>query len=91
MENQNRTFLLSAVMGLGVTAAAAVRKHNEAGSGDARLRSAFAPLTGNNMQYGVSFQNAINMKVEEINNAGGINGQQIKIVSMTIRVTRRKR
>lgn len=41
----------------------------------------FAPLTGNMMQYGVSFQNAINMKVEELNAAGGIDGRQIEIVS----------
>lgn len=41
----------------------------------------FAPLTGNNMQYGVSFQNAISMKVDELNAAGGIGGRQIKIVA----------
>ena len=41
----------------------------------------FAPLTGNSMQYGVSFQNAINMKVSEINKAGGIDGKQIEIVA----------
>lgn len=41
----------------------------------------FAPLTGNSMQYGVSFQNAINMKVSEINKAGGIDGNQIEIVA----------
>lgn len=40
----------------------------------------FAPLTGNMMQYGVSFQNAIDMKVEDINAQGGIDGRKIEIV-----------
>ncbi len=77
-------FLLSAVMGLGVLTGcggSGQESTTEAGSGDTIKIGFFAPLTGNNMQYGVSFQNAINMKVEEINNAGGINGQQIKIVA----------
>ena len=77
-------FLLSAVMGLGVLTGcggSGQESTTEAGSGDTIKIGFFAPLTGNNMQYGVSFQNAINMNVEEINNAGGINGQQIKIVA----------
>ena len=77
-------FLLSAVMGLGVLTGcggSGQESTTEAGSGDTIKIGFFAPLTGNNMQYGVSFQNAINMKVEEINNAGGINGQQIEIVA----------
>lgn len=41
----------------------------------------FGPLTGNMMQYGVSFQNAIGMKVEELNAAGGIDGREIEIIS----------
>lgn len=77
-------FLLSAVMGLGMLTGcggSGQESTAEAGSGDTIKIGFFAPLTGNNMQYGVSFQNAINMKVEEINNAGGINGQQIEIVA----------
>lgn len=38
-----------------------------------------APLTGDNAQYGLAFQTGIQVKINEVNNAGGINGKQ-KIV-----------
>ena len=37
------------------------------------------PLTGNNMQYGVSYRNAITMAVDEFNEAGGVNGQSVTV------------
>lgn len=35
------------------------------------------PLTGNNMQYGIAYQNALNMAVDEFNAAGGLNGTDV--------------
>ncbi|MDO5033367.1 MAG: ABC transporter substrate-binding protein [Eubacteriales bacterium] len=39
-----------------------------------------APLTGSNAEYGIGFQIAGEMAIEEINAAGGINGRPLKIV-----------
>lgn len=38
-----------------------------------------APFTGDDAQYGNYFKNAINMKVDNINENGGINGRMIQI------------
>ncbi len=38
-----------------------------------------APFTGDDAQYGIFFRNALDMKAEEINAAGGINGKKIQI------------
>lgn len=38
-----------------------------------------APFTGDDAQYGNFFKKAIDMKVDEINGAGGINGKMIQI------------
>ena len=39
-----------------------------------------APLTGNYAQYGIAVKEGIELKVEAINNAGGINGKKIELV-----------
>ena len=38
------------------------------------------PLTGDLSQYGVAIKEGIELKVEEINNAGGINGKKIELL-----------
>ncbi len=40
--------------------------------------AASVPLTGNMMQYGTSYKNAIEMAVADFNAAGGLNGQDVK-------------
>lgn len=39
--------------------------------------AASIPLTGNLMQYGISYQNALEMAVEDFNEAGGIGGEDV--------------
>lgn len=41
--------------------------------------AATIPLTGNNMQYGISYKNALTMAVDDFNAAGGLNGQKIEL------------
>ena len=38
-----------------------------------------APFTGDDAQYGIFFRNALDMKADEINSSGGINGKMIQI------------
>lgn len=38
-----------------------------------------APLTGNNAQYGLAYQRAIDLLVEQINKEGGINGGEVVV------------
>ena len=40
-----------------------------------------APLTGNYAQYGVAVKEGVELKVDAINNAGGINGKKIELVT----------
>ncbi len=47
-------------------------------AGDKFMLGGLAPLTGNVSVYGISTNNGIEMAVKEINEAGGINGQQIE-------------
>lgn len=39
--------------------------------------AASIPLTGNLMQYGISYQNALKMAVDDFNRAGGLGGQDV--------------
>jgi len=39
-----------------------------------------APLTGNYAQYGTAVKEGVELKVDAINNAGGINGKKIELV-----------
>ncbi len=50
-----------------------------AGSGEKYYIACGAPFTGDDAQYGNFFQKALDMKVSEINEAGGINGKLIQI------------
>lgn len=42
--------------------------------------AATLPLTGNNMQYGISYKNALTMAVDQFNAAGGFNGKKVELV-----------
>ena len=39
-----------------------------------------APLTGNYAQYGTAVKEGVELKVDAINNAGGINGKKIELI-----------
>ena len=39
-----------------------------------------APLTGDLAQYGVAAKDGLQLKVDEINAAGGVNGKQIQLI-----------
>ncbi|UWP60817.1 ABC transporter substrate-binding protein [Ruminococcus gauvreauii] len=47
------------------------------GSSGKHTIAASIPLTGNLMQYGISYQNALKMAVEDFNAAGGLNGEDV--------------
>lgn len=48
------------------------------GSGGSKhTLAASIPLTGNLMQYGISYQNALKMAVDDFNAAGGLNGEDV--------------
>lgn len=91
MKRRNRVLalLLSLIMMIGLLAGCGGNEGGGTSGSDESTASAegaikiafFAPLTGNMMQYGVSFQNAIQMKVDEINAAGGIDGREVEIVA----------
>lgn len=42
--------------------------------------AATIPMTGNNMQYGISYENALKLAVEDFNAAGGLDGTQVELV-----------
>ena len=42
--------------------------------------AATIPQTGNNMQYGISYENALKLAVADFNEAGGLNGTQVELV-----------
>ena len=49
-------------------------------SGDDVYRFALiAPLTGNNAQYGLAYQRAVELLVEQVNAEGGINGGEVVV------------
>ena len=53
---------------------------NKAGKGDNVVKlGLLAPLTGTNAEYGKGFEVAAEMAIEEINNAGGVNGKKLEI------------
>ena len=42
----------------------------------------FGSLTGSQATFGISTQNGIQLAVDEINAAGGVNGKQLKVIVM---------
>lgn len=49
------------------------------GAGEKIYLACGAPFTGDDAQYGKFFQKAIDMKIAEINENGGINGRQVQV------------
>lgn len=62
------------------TAASSNAAAPEAASGETIKIGGLAPLTGAVAQYGEAVNNAVLLAVEDINNNGGINGQQIEYI-----------
>lgn len=64
--------------GTGSTAAS-TSASGTSGDGDKYYIACGAPFTGDDAQYGNFFKKALDMKMNEINEAGGINGKMIQI------------
>ena len=58
----------------GQTTEAAENNENEEGPIKIAL---YAPITGNNAQYGLTYQKTIEALAEQINSEGGINGREL--------------
>ncbi len=72
---------LAAVMaGSCLTACGDSSKSDEKGSEDTIVIGGSGPLTGGAAQYGVAVKNAAQLAVDEINEAGGVNGVKFKLV-----------
>ncbi|MBO5273123.1 MAG: ABC transporter substrate-binding protein, partial [Clostridia bacterium] len=52
----------------------------QGGSGNEFILGAIGPLTGTASTYGQSVRNGMQIAVDEINAAGGINGVQVKML-----------
>lgn len=68
----------AASSGAGSTPASAAAS-GASGDGDKYYIACGAPFTGDDAQYGNFFKKALDMKMNEINEAGGINGKMIQI------------
>jgi branched-chain amino acid transport system substrate-binding protein len=67
-----RSLLASAALGFGLAMAGAANAQIKIGIG--------APITGPNASYGAQIKNGVEQAVEDINAAGGINGQKLQVV-----------
>lgn len=67
------------------TASQEVPKETEAAGAEEAVSSKYKlaatiPKTGNNMQYGISYENALKLAVKDFNAAGGLNGKDVELV-----------
>lgn len=51
----------------------------QASDGDTWKIAVMAPLTGDAAQYGITYQNSLDILVEKINSEGGINGKEVEL------------
>lgn len=65
---------LAAVMALGLAGC-----NDSKGSSDTLVIGGIGPLTGDNAQYGINVQNGMQIAIDEINAAGGINGIKLEL------------
>ena len=73
--------LLLVILALTVFVLSCGNKSTTSGSAGASIKiGVIAPLTGDVAQYGVAVKEGVEMKVAEINAAGGINGKKIELV-----------
>ena len=87
MKNKMKFLVAGMAVGMMVIAGCS-NGENESGNGEAsddvvRIGSMFE-LTGSAAEYGISMNNAVHMAVDEINEAGGIDGRQVEIVERDI-------
>lgn len=59
----------------------AQEKPQDTANGDTIKIGLITPKTGQIAQYGIAVENAVNIAVEEVNAAGGINGKQVELIS----------
>ena len=77
--------LLCAVSGCGKgsedpgTGSETTKSNAEENSEGAIKIALYAPLTGNNAQYGLTYQATINALCEQVNSEGGINGREVVV------------
>ena len=84
MKNFKRVLAMATAATMAVTAFAGCSSNN-ANSGNVGGSTNVAegengPLTGDAAQYGVGVKNAIQLAVNEVNAAGGVNGNKLKLV-----------
>ena len=91
MKNFKRVLAMATAATMAVTAFAGCSSNN-ATSGEVGGSTSVAdgektiviggsgPLTGDAAQYGVGVKNAIQLAVDEVNAAGGVNGNKLKLV-----------
>ncbi|MFA6937289.1 MAG: ABC transporter substrate-binding protein [Treponema sp.] len=70
--------VLAGIMGL---AAVAICGCSKSGSSNTIKVGGIFPLSGSVAVYGVECRNGVNLAIEEINAAGGINGKKIELIS----------
>jgi branched-chain amino acid transport system substrate-binding protein len=73
-----RLFAAALVLLLAASVHAFAAGQQEGGTEEA-LVGYFGPLSGDNAQYGKTFQNAINLHVENLNGQGGVDGRKVVI------------
>ncbi len=73
---------LAAVACAAVMAATVSGCNKEGGAGgddNTLVIGGIGPVTGNNAEYGIAVRNGIQLAVDEINEAGGVNGMKLKL------------
>ena len=69
--------LLTGCGGSDIPAGGSASGGSSGSGGSKHTLAASIPLTGNLMQYGISYQNALKMAVDDFNAAGGLNGEDV--------------
>ena len=56
-------------------------KETSGDDGDGPIKIAYSgPMTGDNAEYGLLFQNAVELAVKQANDAGGVLGREVEVV-----------
>lgn len=67
--------------GCGQSSSDSQQQNQQQGGSDTIKIGTLGPLTGNIATYGVSTKHGVEIAVDEINNAGGIDGKKVEIIS----------
>lgn len=74
--------ILFAAMGLGCTKKDATQADNTSANSNEILVGEFGSLTGSEATFGQMTNKGIALAIEEVNNAGGVHGKQIRVVTL---------